>query len=177
MFLPYIPYPMPGCGRLLFFAATLAPVVRCLLHAPYRNWFTKVPARHDGVVNAALTRQQTLCKVVHRPTVRCHARPTLRPTDARDALALPCPSFIAVLRDVCLEDASEVARALREGGFNMVSVTADTPGFVQVLQSIANDDFLEGMVVGVSSVTTPEQVNGTTLVLLILKGIHRIIRR
>ena len=68
---------------------------------------------------------------------------------------------------MCLEDALEVVRALREGGFNMVSVTADTPGFVQVLQSIANDDFLEGMVVGVSSVTTPEQVKGTAV-----PGIH-----
>ena len=158
---------MPGYGRLLFFAATLAPVVRCLLHAPCRNWCIKLPTRHDGVVNSALTRQQTLCKVLHRPTVRCNARPTLRPTDARETLALPCPPFIAVLRDVCLEDALEVVRALREGGFNMVSVTADTPGFVQVLQSIANDDFLEGMVVGVSSVTTPEQVKGTAV-----PGIH-----
>lgn len=152
---------MLSYGRLLFFAAALAPVVRCLLHVPYGNWCTKLSARHGGIVNAALARKQTFYRVVHRPTVRCHARSTLRPTDAREALALPCPPFIAVLRDVCLEDASGVARALRAGGFNMVSITADTPGFVQVLQSITNDDFLEGMVVGVSSVTSSEQVNGS----------------
>ena len=74
---------------------------------------------------------------------------------------MPCHPFVAVLRDVCLEDASEVARVLRASGFNMVSVTADTPSFVQVLQSITNDDFLEDMVVGVSSVTSPEQVKVT----------------
>lgn len=43
----------------------------------------------------------------------------------------------------------------------MVSVTAHTPRFEQILRAIANDDLLEGMIFGVSSVTTPEQVKGS----------------
>lgn len=151
---------MLSYGRLIFFAVALAPVVRCFLHAPYRNRCTKPPARHNGLATAALTRQQKLCKV-NGNARRSFATPdsAARPADPSGGLSRP--PFIAVLRDVCVEDASGVARAVHAGGFNMVSVTADTPGFARVVQSIADDKLLGGMgmVVGASSVTSPDQVN------------------
>lgn len=72
------------------------------------------------------------------------------------------PISIAVLRDVRLERAVEVVRALYEEGFNMISVTADTKSFCKILRSIPRS-FFPGLLLGASSVTTLDEVKTTSV--------------
>ncbi|CAM9157066.1 unnamed protein product [Ectocarpus fasciculatus] len=71
---------------------------------------------------------------------------------------LPLPISIAVLRDVQLERAVEVVRALYEEGFNMISVTADTKSFSKILRCIPRS-FFPDLLLGASSVTTVDEVD------------------
>lgn len=70
---------------------------------------------------------------------------------------VPQDLFIAVLRDLQLERAQEVARALYKGGFRMVSITADTIDFDSILRDVAGQDF-PGLTLGASSVCSVQQV-------------------
>lgn len=92
---------------------------------------------------------------------RCHAASlSRRQTEPRSKPredALPLPISIAVLRDVQLERAVEVVRALYEEGFNMISVTADTNSFSKILRSIPRS-FFPDLLLGASSVTTLDEV-------------------
>lgn len=65
--------------------------------------------------------------------------------------------FIAVLRDVQLERAQEVARAVYKGGFRMMSITTNTKDFGTILRSVAGQDF-PGLTLGASSVCSVQQV-------------------
>lgn len=95
--------------------------------------------------------------------VRCFSHCSYRPgqystaRSVRSSIA-SCSPFIAVLRNVDRESALEVVHALYEAGFAMVSVTADTPGFEDILRALSSEATFEDLLVGASSVTNPEQV-------------------
>lgn len=95
--------------------------------------------------------------------VRCFSHGSYRPGQYSTARSVrrsivSCSPFIAVLRNVDVDSALEVVHALCEAGFAMVSVTADTPGFESILRALSSEEALEGLIVGASSVTSPEQV-------------------
>lgn len=95
--------------------------------------------------------------------VRCFSHGSYRPGQYSTAQSVrpsivSCSPFIAVLRNVDRKSALEVVHALYEAGFAMVSVTADTPGFEDILRALSSEATFEGLFVGASSVTSPEQV-------------------
>lgn len=126
-------------GRPLLFAVILPHVVRCFLQDPSN------PAR-------------LYTSRSHAADILCFAA---RPTVRRQTLSFP--PVIAVLRDVKVERVLDVARTVREAGFRMVSVTVDTSGFERIVCAMASDDLLEDVIVGASSVTTPEQVDAVRM--------------
>lgn len=79
-------------------------------------------------------------------------------SSVRPSIVSCCSPFIAVLRNVDRESAVEVVHALYQAGFCMVSVTADTPGFEDILRALSSEETFEDLIVGASSVTSPEQV-------------------
>lgn len=71
------------------------------------------------------------------------------------------PPFIAVLRRIEAERAVEIGSNLRDAGFRMISVTADTAGFEEILHDLATCGAIDGVLLGASSVSHPDQVRAT----------------
>ncbi|CAM9981454.1 unnamed protein product [Scytosiphon promiscuus] len=128
------PSEVMGFLRLLLFQVLLGPVM-CFVHAP-----------------------AVICSGGHdlRSTHVSVVTETQTTGDLRERRTLP--TFVAVLRDVQSARADEVARVLYEEGFRHLSVTADTPEFSTIIQSISRQG-LPNLILGASSVTTATQVD------------------
>ncbi|CAM9107111.1 unnamed protein product [Discosporangium mesarthrocarpum] len=100
----------------------------------------------SGRAHVSMQRRKTQ---IQRHQQVSHMAPTC------EAVANP---FIAVLRGVTLEEIADVARVLMDEGFTMISVTVETPKFLRILDVLSNEPALQGLLPGVSSVTTPDQV-------------------
>lgn len=137
---------------LLLLIGGLAHMGRCFLNGPAAA--AVYTRQHPGRKAAARHRRR------HVPLFSKAAASRTPHTAAAAGQAVPQPLFIAVLRDVQLERAGEVARALYRGGFRMLSVTTNTPNFTKILQSIATaaDTGLTGLTVGASSVCSEKEV-------------------
>lgn len=68
------------------------------------------------------------------------------------------PPFLAVLRHVGVKEAVEIAVVLHHAGFRMISVTADTEGYQEIMHDLSDSSALSGVVLGASSVSDPRQV-------------------
>lgn len=136
--LPYVYGVMLWYGRIIIYFALIPHMGRCFAptwHPPVghaRSWAHTLSSSATGQQGWGAIPQREAC----------------------------CPPFIAVLRHVKIENAMEISHALCDAGFRMLSVTADTPGFQRILHDLASNRVLldSGVVIGVSSVTRPQQV-------------------
>lgn len=121
---------------VLLCVGVLAHVVRCFLHCPAA----------EVVYSRRRHTRRSLGGRQHVSLVNAASRQPV-----------PQDLFIAVLRDVQLERAEEVARALYKGGFRTMSITTNTRDFETILRHVAGQDF-PGLTVGASSVCSVQQV-------------------
>lgn len=63
--------------------------------------------------------------------------------------------IIAVIRDAKEDDILNIANALYDGGINILEITAETPGFLDIISQVSNT-FGDKVVVGAGTVLDPE---------------------